>query len=42
LMAMGKEGRLRLGSAARQRIADRFALSDVVRRYENLYLDILE
>lgn len=41
LIAMGPEGRTRLGIAARQRIAERYELSSVVRRHQNLYEEIV-
>lgn len=37
LHALGASGRARLGAAARRRIADRFDLGVVARRYESLY-----
>lgn len=40
LIALGRDGRRRLGLAARHRIAERFSLSEVVRRYESLYTTI--
>jgi len=38
LLKMGERGRRQLGLSARRRIADNFELSDVVQRYETLYL----
>jgi glycosyltransferase involved in cell wall biosynthesis len=40
LIDLGEEGRRGLGMAARQRVKERFDLSDVVREYEKLYTSI--
>lgn len=40
LMAMGPDGRRRLGMAARQRIANTYSLPAVVARYEGLYEEL--
>ena len=40
LIDLGEEGRRGLGLAARQRVKERFDLSDAVRKYENLYASI--
>lgn len=40
LCRMTREERCALGMAARQRVADLFAIDDVVRRYEALYRDV--
>jgi len=41
LVAMGRENRRILGQRARQRILKNFSLDVVVKRYEQLYLDVL-
>lgn len=42
LESMGREGRLRLGAAARRRIETSFELSGIVRSYERTYLELVE
>jgi glycosyltransferase involved in cell wall biosynthesis len=41
LVQMGMERRRALGQRARQRVIDNFSLENVVRRYEQLYLEVL-
>lgn len=41
LIAAGAKGRRRLGGEARRRIAEHFSLSEIVRRYEELYLEVM-
>ncbi|MGQ3684441.1 MAG: glycosyltransferase family 4 protein [Candidatus Loosdrechtia sp.] len=41
LVCMGYEGRAGLGRSARKRIRERFELSKVVKRYEELYMGLL-
>lgn len=40
LIGLGPEGREQLGLAARRRVGDYFSLPAVVKRYENLYLEV--
>ncbi len=40
ILGMGPEGRSRLGEAARERIRENFDLSDIVGRYQDLYLEV--
>lgn len=40
LLSLGPEGRRRLGEAARERIEHHYSLPAMVRRYEELYLDL--
>jgi glycosyltransferase involved in cell wall biosynthesis len=42
LLAIGPEGRAALGAAGRGRIVEHFELSRVVRRYEQLYLELTD
>jgi glycosyltransferase involved in cell wall biosynthesis len=42
LVELGREGRERLGKAARERVRERFELGNVVRKYEGLYRSIVE
>lgn len=41
LIDLGREGRQELGQFARQRILQQFSLDQIVKRYEDLYLDIM-
>jgi glycosyltransferase involved in cell wall biosynthesis len=41
LIEFGQEGRIRLGSLARERVQDHFSLAAIVSRYEKVYFDIL-
>lgn len=41
LIRLGREGRAKLGEAARERIRDNFLLSSVIAQYEALYADVL-
>ena len=41
LLSAGEEQRARMGSAARRRIREKYPLSDVARRYEALYADLV-
>ncbi len=40
LVELGREGRTRLGMAARRRIKEHFDLPDIVTRYQNLYQEL--
>ena len=40
MIALGEEGRRRLGVAARKRVMDRFELSKIVKKYEALYTSL--
>ena len=40
MIGLGKEGRRRLGVAARKRVMDRFELSKIVKKYEALYTSL--
>ena len=40
LVELGREGRTRLGIAARCRIQEHFDLPDIVTRYQNLYQEL--
>lgn len=42
LLSLGAEQRARMGSAARSRIREKYLLSDVARRYEELYADLVD
>ncbi|MDQ6732710.1 MAG: glycosyltransferase, partial [Nitrospirota bacterium] len=40
LVELGRDGRRHIGIAARQRIREHYDLPDIVRRYENLYVEL--
>jgi glycosyltransferase involved in cell wall biosynthesis len=40
LVELGREGREKLGKAARERVRERFELGNVVRKYEGLYEEL--
>ena len=42
LLELGPEGRGRLGAAGRSRVLERFAIGEIVQRYEELYAEIAE
>lgn len=42
LLVMDTQTRRRLGEAARQRVVERYGLADIVRRYEQVYEDVLD
>jgi len=42
LLSLGAEQRARMGAAARTRIREKYLLSDVARRYEALYADLVD
>jgi glycosyltransferase involved in cell wall biosynthesis len=41
MIELGPEGRARLGCLARKRVRDLFSLDAIIRKYENIYFDIL-
>jgi glycosyltransferase involved in cell wall biosynthesis len=41
LIHLGRDGRAKLGEAARERIRENFLLSSVIAQYEALYSDVL-
>jgi len=41
MIELGPEGRTRLGCLARKRVRDLFSLDAIIRKYENIYFDIL-
>jgi glycosyltransferase involved in cell wall biosynthesis len=42
LVDLGKEGRRKLGDRARERVEEKYSVSEIIRRYESLYSDTME